>query len=105
MARGSIDSFHQRDALASLRTVAKRHPVEFDGAEEILKDGLVAANIGYRGGGCAQIGVHWGVEPQVWGRIAKIGGDDAIMLENDGAFRAGYFDSARLAWIRGGGGL
>ena len=59
LARGSIDGFHQRDTLASLRTVAERGAVEFDGAEEIFKDRLVAANVGYRGGGCARIGVHW----------------------------------------------
>ncbi len=50
------------------------------------------------------VGIAGGDGGEVRRRIAQVGGDDAIVLEDCGAFGAGDFEAARIAGIGGGGG-
>src|SRR5260370_27493417 len=72
--------------------------------EEVFEDGSVAADVGYGGGGGALVGVAGAHIGEVGRRIAQVGGDDAVVLEDYGAFGAGDFEAARVAGIGGGGG-
>src|SRR5713101_5000023 len=74
-----------------------------DSMEKILDCGFVAGDVGYRGRGSALVDVSRDADGDARMRIAEIGGDDAIVFEDDGTFGAGDFDAARVAGIRGGG--
>src|SRR6267378_2489905 len=103
-ACGSVDGFDQGEAAAAFAAVAYWLRVVGDGAEEVFEDGFVAADVGYCCGGGALIGVAGGDGGEVVWRIAEIGGDDAVLLEDYGAFGAADFDAARVSGIGSGGG-
>ena len=102
--RGAVDGFDEGDATAALEPVARRGAILTDGLEKIFEDGLVATEIADDGGGGALIFVEWGGFSGGW-RGAEIGGDDAVVLEDDGAFGAGNFNAAGVAGVGGGGGV
>src|SRR5712692_3962886 len=98
------DPSAEREAAAAFGAVAGEGGVVGDSVEKILDYGFVAADVGYRRGGGALVGVARNFGDDLRKGIAEIGGDDAIVFEDDGAFGAGDFDAARVAGIRGGGG-
>src|SRR5712675_676046 len=95
-ASGSVDRFDQGEAAAAFAAVADWFGVVSDGLEEVFEDGFVAADVGYRCGGGALVGVAGGDGRNVGGRVAEIGGDDAVVFEDHGAFGAGDF---KAAWV------
>src|SRR5712675_3282890 len=99
-ACGSVDGFDQGEAAAAFAAVADWFGVVGYGLEEVFEDGFVAADVGYRCGGGALIGVAGRDRRNVGGRVAEIGGDDAIVFEDYGAFGAGDF---KAAWVAGVG--
>jgi hypothetical protein len=101
---GLIDRFDEGEAAAGFATVADGFCVVGDGLEEVDEDGFVAAEVSYGCGGGALIGVTGGDGGEVGWRIAKIGCDDAVVLEDYGAFGTGDFDATWVAWICGRGG-
>jgi len=103
-AGGIVDGFDQGEAAAAFSTVADWLRIVGDGVEEIFEDGLVATDVGYGGGGCALICVAVGDAGKVRGRIAQVGDDDAVVLEDYGAFGASDVEAARVAGIGGSGG-
>src|ERR1700736_1774850 len=103
-AGGIVDGFDQGEAAAAFATVADWLRIVGDGVEEIFEDGFVATDVGYGGGGCALICVADGDAGKVRGRIAQVGGDDAVVLEDYGAFGASDVEAARVAGIGGSGG-
>jgi len=71
--------------------------------KKIFEDSLVAAEIADGGGGGALVFVDGdGFDGRGWG-VSQTGFDDAVVLEDDGAFRAGDFNAAGIAGIGGGG--
>ena len=103
-ACGSVDGFDQGEAAAAFAAVADWFGVVGDGLEEVFEDGFVAADVGYCCGGGALIGVAGCDGCNVGGRVVEVGGDDAIVFEDYGAFGAGDFKAAWVAGICGGGG-
>lgn len=100
---GAVDGFDEGDAAAAFEAVAGGGTVVLDGLEKIFEDGLVTTEIADDGGRGALVFVEGGgFGGGGWG-VPEISGDDAVVLENDGAFRAGDFDAARIAGISGGG--
>ena len=66
-------------------------------------DGLVAAEVS---DGCRRGALVFVEGSRFCGSAsAEIGGDDAVMFEDDGAFGAGDFDAARIAGVGGRGGV
>src|SRR6266699_3480139 len=72
------------------------------GLEKVFEDGLMAAEISDGGGGGALVFVDGGGFSGGWS-ASEFGGDDAVVLEHDGALGAGDFDAAGIAGISGGG--
>src|SRR6266849_5034673 len=103
-AGGSVNGFHEGEAAAAFAAVADGLRIVGDCMEEVFEDGLMAAEVGYGGGGGALVGVAGAHIGEVGRRIAQVGGDDAVVLEDYGAFGAGDFEAARVAGIGGGGG-
>ncbi len=103
-AGGSVNGFHEGETAAAFAAVADGLRVVGDCMEEVFEDGLMAADVGYGGGGGALVGVAGAHIGEVGRRIAQVGGDDAVVLEDYGAFGAGDFEAARVAGIGGGGG-
>src|SRR6267154_3020828 len=103
-ARGSVDGFDQGEAAAAFAAVAYWLRVVGDGLQEVFEDGFMAADVGYRCGGGALIGVAGRDGCHVGGRIAQVGGDDTVVFEDYGAFGAGDFQAAWVPGIGGGGG-
>src|SRR3954469_4475014 len=101
---GLVDGFDQGDAAAALGAITDGGAIFADGGKEILEDGLVAANVGDGGGRGAEVGVGGCTQVEVGRGSTEVGGDDGVMLENDGAFGAGDFEAAGVAGISGGGG-
>jgi len=101
VACGAINRFDQGYAPSSFLSVANGGCAVFHGVEEIFQDRLMPTNIGDRRGRCARVRVAGRFLPEVCRALAKIGRDDAIVLENHRAFRPGDLDSA---WIPGLGG-
>src|SRR6266478_6682791 len=101
---GVVDGFDEGEAAAAFVTVADGLRVVGDGVEEIFEDGFVAADVGYGCGRGALVGVAGNDGSEVRGRIAEVGRDDAVVLEDYGAFSASDFEAARVARIGGGGG-
>src|SRR6202790_4041957 len=99
IADGIVDGFYKSQATSALATVTDGLGVIRDGVQEIFKDSFVTADIGDRGGGGALVGVARRVARKVRRRIAQIGGDNAIMLENYGALRSSDFEAARVAGV------
>src|SRR5712675_1598885 len=99
-AGGSVDGFDQGEAAAAFAAVADWFGVVGDGLEEVFEDGFVAADVGYRCGGGTLIGVAGRDGCNVGGRVAEVGGSDAIVFEDYGAFGAGDF---KAAWVAGVG--
>src|SRR5258708_21545898 len=64
----------------------------------------MAAEVGYGCGGGAFVGVAGGDGGEIGRGIAQVGGNDAIVLEDYGAFGAGDFNAAGIAGIGGSGG-
>src|SRR4029077_18525751 len=89
----AVDFFDDGDAAAAFFAVAKGRGVLRDGAEEIFENGFVAADVADDGRRSALVGVAGGVGEQAPGRVAEIGGEDAIVFEDGGALRAGDFDA------------
>src|SRR5580704_4438147 len=103
--RGTVDGFNQGDATPAFGAVASAGPLILDGCEKIFEHGLVPAKIADRGRRRTLVFVGSSGFDN-WGRsVSKIYRDNAIVFENDGAFSAGDFDPARVARIRGGGGM
>ena len=75
-----------------------------DGLEKIFEDRLMAAEIADDGGGGAFVLVEGGGSGGV-GSVSEVGGDDAVVFENDRAFGAGEFNAAGVAGIGSGAGL
>jgi hypothetical protein len=96
---GAVDGFDKGEAAPALDAVAGGGAILLDGLEKIFEDGLVTAKVA---DGCsrgAQIFVEGsGFDGGGLG-IAKIGGDDSVVLEDDGAFGARDFDTARIAGV------
>src|SRR6266849_2829214 len=103
-AGGSVNGFHEGETAAAFAAVADGLRVVGDCMEEVFEDGFMAADVGYGGGGGALVGVAGAHIGEVGRRIAQVGGDDAVVLEDYGAFGAGDFEAARVAGIGGGGG-
>src|SRR5712664_782448 len=103
-AGGIVDRFHEGEAAAAFAAVADWLGVVCYGLEEVFEDGFMAADVGYRGGRGALVGVARGDAGEVGRGIAQVGGYDAVVLEDYGAFGAGDFEAARVAGIGGGGG-
>jgi hypothetical protein len=101
---GAVDGFDEGEAAAAFEAVADGGAVLLDGLEEIFEDRLVAAEIADGGGRGALVFVEGGGFSGD-GSVSEIGGDDAVVLKNDGAFRAGEFDAAGVAGIGGGSGV
>src|ERR1700757_1203710 len=100
----TVDGFDEGDAAAAFEAVAGRRAILADGLEEIFENSLMAAEVSHSGGRGAFVFVERGVLGGS-ASVAEMGGDDAVVLEDDGAFGAGDFDAARVARIRGGGGM
>ncbi len=62
----------------------------------------MAADVGYGGGRGTLICVAVGDAGKVRRRVAQVGGEDAVVLEDYGSFGTGDFETARVAWIGGG---
>src|SRR6266403_3435200 len=101
---GAVDGLDEGNAAAAFEAIAGRRAILLDGLEEIFEDGLVAAKIADGGGGGAEVFVEGSGFDGGWS-VTEIGGDDAVVLEDDGAFGAGNFDAARIAGIGGGSGV
>src|SRR4029077_4546562 len=88
---------------------ASRGTILLDGCKKILDDGLVAAKIADGGGRSALVFVRGGIiETGKLGGgqgVAEIGGNDAVVFEDDRAFGAGDFDAAGVTGISGGRGM
>src|SRR6266404_6623493 len=98
-AGGSVDGFDQGEAAAAFAAVADWFGVVRDGLEEVFEDGFMATDVGYRCGGGALIGVAGRDGCNVGGRVAEVGGDDAVVFEDYGAFGTGDFKAAWVARI------
>jgi len=97
---GAVDGFDEGDAAAAFEAIASGSAILPDGLEKIFEDSLVAAEIRDSGGRGALVFVErCGRGGSA--RVAETGGDDAVVLEDDGAFGAGDFDAARVAGIGG----
>src|SRR5271170_1622609 len=98
---GAADGFDESEAAAAFDAVAGGCTLLLDGCEKIFEDCLVAAKIADGGGGGALVFVFGRFdESREIGRgwsMAEIGGDDAVVFEDDGAFGARNFDAARVA--------
>src|SRR6266849_1217 len=103
-AGGSVNGFHEGETAAAFAAVADGLRIVGDCMEEVFEDGLMAAEVGYGGGGGALVGVAGAHIGEVGRRIAQVGGDDAVVLEDYGAFGAGDFEAAGVTGIGGGGG-
>src|ERR1700687_2998779 len=103
-AGGVVDGFYEGEAAAAFAAVADWLRIVGDGVEEVFEDGFMAADVSYGGGRGAFGGVAGGDGGEVGRRIAQVGGDDAVVLEDYSAFGAGDFEAAGVAGIRGGGG-
>jgi hypothetical protein len=101
---GAVDGFDEGDAAAALEAIAGGGAILPDGLEKIFEDSLVAAEVGDGGGRAAFVFVERGGLGGSASAAETIG-DDAVMFEDDGAFGAGDFDAARVARVRGGGGV
>src|SRR5712692_5280760 len=97
-AGGSVNCFDQGEAPTAFWAVADRLHVVGDGLEEIFEDHFVAADVGYCCGRGALVGVAGGDGCNIGGRITQVGGDDAVVFEDYGAFGAGDFEAA---WVAG----
>ena len=101
---GAVDGFDQGEAAAAFEAVTDGGAILLDGLEKIFEDGLVAAEIGDGGGGGALVFVGrcgFGAGE----RGPEIGGDDAVVFEDNGAFGAGDCDAAGVAGVGGSGGV
>src|SRR5260370_16475547 len=99
---GEVEGFDEGEADATFVDVRGGGVVVLDGLEKIFEDCLVAAEVADGGGGGALVFVEGGgFDERGWG-VSEVGFDDAVVLENDGAFGAGNFDAARVAGIGGG---
>ena len=83
----AIDGFDEGDAAPPFKAIASGGAVLLDGLEEIFENGLMAAKVGDGSGRCAIVFVERGGFGGS-ASVAKIGGDDAVVLEDDGAFGA-----------------
>lgn len=100
---GAVDSLNESDAAAAFEAVAGGNAILLDGLQKIFKDGLVAAEVS---DGCRRGALVFVEGSRFCGSAsAEIGGDDAVMFEDDGAFGAGDFDAARIAGVGGRGGV
>src|SRR5258708_33009346 len=100
---GAVDGFDEGETAAALEAVAGGGAIVLDGLEKILEDGLMAAEIADGGGGGALVLVErGGFVAGGWG-ASEIGCEDAVVLEDDGAFGAGDLNAAGVAGIGGGG--
>src|SRR5712672_1829907 len=101
---GAVDGFDNGEAAAALDAVAGGGAILLDGFEKIFEDGLVATVIGNGGGGRALVFVKPGGF-ECGGSVLKMGSDNAVVFEGDGAGGAGDFDAAGVARVSGGGGV
>jgi len=94
-------AFPMRRCCGGLRGHRRRGRILAGWLEEIFEDGLVAAEVRDSGGRGALVFVEGG---RLCGStsVAEIGGGDAVVLEDDGAFGAGDFNTAGIARIGGG---
>ena len=101
----AVDGFDQGNAATAFDAVTGASPLILDGGKKIFEHGLVPSKIADRGRRRTLVFVgRSGFDDWRW-TVSKIYSDDAIVFENDGAFSAGDFDPARVAGIRGGGGV
>src|SRR5258708_4599624 len=102
---GFVDCFHERQAAASLSPVATRSSIILNGLEKIVQDRLMPAHITDNRRGRTGILVRLLVAHQVRRWIPQVSSEQAILRDNQSAFRAGEFQLARITWVCRGSSL
>src|SRR5262249_5894851 len=96
---GLVNGFDQRQAAPAFNAVAKWSAIGLNGADEVFDCVLVSADITHHRRRGARILITCIGANQRFMFVAEIGGDDAILLEDDCALSAGNLQPARIAWI------
>ena len=100
-SRGTINRFDQRDASPAVTAVADRRRITLNGVNEVFEQRLMTAEVAHYGRGRTLIRIGHGSFAETRRRVSQVGGENAIVLENDGSFCSRHFHSPRISRIRG----
>src|SRR5580692_738136 len=100
-----VDGFDQSNTAPALYTVRSTGPFILNGRKKILENGLVAADIADGSRRRALVFIRWVGFSGVGWSVSEIGRDNAIVFENNRAFRPGNLHTAWVARVRGSGGV